>query len=349
MQVNKLKHRLEALDTKGVAWLVVAALVVYAAWTTYLLRSEPELKSADTSYTSEPVAAPDKQLVYYARLNNLNDVSPLSDTTGKAVPLPDKLIIKPGNYIFSGKEYALDKQGLYRFVDYWKGSEQRFVYDGDMEALLSAISWATVHGLSDVYFHRGNYKRELQSRKLSLACWGVSNLSRILLQENGVKARIVSVFAQAEKNRFSDGHAFVEAFDVATGRWFAYDLDHNVIPTDQGRRLSALEIYDRVAKGQPIEFMPLSGDPLSDASDLKFSEDFSAAFLYDRLASGPKSLRKFYKRVFQSIVIYDGDTKTYPVLDEQIEAPFRSYIAGLSDKYTWLSREQFEKRLYSDK
>lgn len=323
---------------------LVAVLMTYAIGVSFVafVESRPVV---DTAYRPKAQKRPGKQLVYYAAYDQTVKLAPLDVVPEDASPLPEAFVIATGVYTFEGRAYGLDEEGLFRFVDYWGDVQQRVVFRNDVEAFVSAISWATVHGLRDVYFHKIDWKAQLKIRKLSLACWNVSLLTKKLLAEQGIKARIVSAFTQEAPNNFDDGHALIEVYRKDLRKWVAYDLDNNVIPTAGGERLSALQILDRIRTGQSIDFETLSSDPLYDASDLNFA-GFDASFYADRMASGTGAIRDFYDRVFQAIVIYDGNRETSPVFSEEIDPKFRKYISSLGGEYTWLSRQAFTERLY---
>jgi hypothetical protein len=63
--------------------------------------------------------------------------------------LPDSLFINPGQYSYYGNNYNLEKAGVYRFMYPGVDNEQRIVYNGDVDTLLSSISWIVSHGNSD--------------------------------------------------------------------------------------------------------------------------------------------------------------------------------------------------------
>jgi hypothetical protein len=292
-----------------------------------------------------PVVSSEESLVYWAAHDRVAQLSPrvLRKTT-KAAPLPEELVIATGDYTFKGSAYRLEREGLYRFIQYGGDVQQRIVFGSDVEAFLSAISWATVHGLRD-NSSVTDWKNQLKFRKVAVTCWSVSLLAKKLLAERGIKARIVSVFTQEKSNNFSDGHAIIETYRKDLGKWVAYDIDNNVIPTDAGERLSVLEIFDLIRIKKPIDFKILSSDPLYDASDLNFA-GFDASFVYDKMASSARSIRDFYDRVFGAVAIFDENQKGAVIFAEEIHPVFREYILNQNSTYTWVSRQAFTERLY---
>lgn len=89
----------------------------------------------------------EKVIAYRCFYEVCEDV-PTSDSRSYS-ELPDTLIVQYGNYKIFDEVYSLNQDGLYRFV-YSGGMRQVIVWgEKEVEHLISALSWITIHGNED--------------------------------------------------------------------------------------------------------------------------------------------------------------------------------------------------------
>ena len=78
---------------------------------------------------------------------HMTEVTPSEAT--KALDLPDTLLIPSGAYRFHGRAYAIEQEGLYRFLAPMVENRQHIVFRREPWALLSDLCWLHSHGSRD--------------------------------------------------------------------------------------------------------------------------------------------------------------------------------------------------------
>lgn len=273
----------------------------------------------------------DRPIAYYFRGTEVREISSSESNQGET--LPDELIISPNSYQTYGQIYNLDQEGLYRFLDPPNSNQQRIVYQDNIEALMSAISWIASHGLAD----KGKSSEELlekaKTQKLSINC---GDVALFVLKNLNIKARIVTTLTLEEWNSYDTGHTMVEVFD--DGRWKVYDLDNNVRLLADGQPLNFLEFAERAASGD-YQIEKIADDAeYSVEGSKKAGYDYS--FYFEAIFSSEETLRQWYKRVIQVPLV--GEYPTYYFFDEVNRARIESYASN----YKFLTREEFMKKFY---
>ncbi|CUU85500.1 hypothetical protein [Campylobacter hyointestinalis] len=76
------------------------------------------------------------------------------------------LIIPPNNYIWGGGSYNMSTEGYYYLADFNRGISRNFiVYNDDVKALLSALSWLHVHGNLDEKLSKIDMFKKMMTKK----------------------------------------------------------------------------------------------------------------------------------------------------------------------------------------
>ena len=174
------------------------------------------------------------------------------------------LIVKGVSRVrFRGKVYAVDREGLYRFM-VMPQSVQNVISlrDGkSLVPLLKALSALQVHGnRHDVAPDQvGKLREKLRSEPwVSITCGTVSYLFAAILKDEGYKTRQVYALAPEElHNGYDDGHRIFEVFWPAADKWVLVDADMGLLFKDGGAFLDADEFGKRVKDGKKPEFFPL--------------------------------------------------------------------------------------------
>ena len=119
-----------------------------------------------------PGISMNESIVFYAFLEKIDLVNAKIEKCEKEIP--ERLIIPKGKYIFDGKTYDLDREGIYRFVFPGVENKQRIVFEKNIDALLSSIAWIFSHGnLDDEKTDEQILKKSLYSKN-SATCGTIS-------------------------------------------------------------------------------------------------------------------------------------------------------------------------------
>ena len=206
-----------------------------------------------------PGISMNEPIVFYAFLEKIELISEKSEKWNEKIP--EKLIIPKGKYIFDGKTYDLEKEGIYRFVLPGVENKQRIVFEKNIDALLSSIAWIFSHGnLDDEKTDKEILKKSLYS-KISATCGTISEWTINLLNENGVKARIVSSLTLESWNSYDNGHILIEVFKPDLKKWVVYDIDNDAYFTSNKIPLSLIEFVDKIPKDDfTIEYIARRND-----------------------------------------------------------------------------------------
>ena len=288
---------------------------------------------------SEPYDESDNRPVVFHLTGNVIVEVDSADLDG-GDPLPEDLIIKRGHYRFSGKEYLLTDEGLYRFVLPGRINLQRIVYDDDVDALLSAISWIGTHGYSDDEKSHQELSNKALNSKLLISCGPISNWGHFLMNDQDITTRIVGTLTLDEWNTYDNGHTLLEVWRDRWSKWVLYDLDNNAYFTSREDNvpLSLVEFSDLVTK-DGYEIIYLSSDTRVDVSDLSATSGYNYSFISETVQA---NIRDWYKRVIQVPLIYSESESIFYFTDTLNEQIIESY----SESYIGLDEIEFNKRFY---
>ena len=264
-----------------------------------------------------------------------------------ARPLPNELVISPGDYRAPGGTYSSREEGLYRFVVPGKTNEQRIVYEQDPFALMSALAWAVTHGTQDdgLTFHE--LRQEALTRKLTLTCGPLSEFARTLCEQAGLQARVVRVVTLDEHNGYDDGHVLLELRVRDLNRWVVFDLDNNasflrggVSPSAAHSGPTPLSVVEFVEAVRQDELLAvrLSGDTRLDVQGFK-GNGFDWTFFGEMVQA---DLRSWYKRVAQ-VALIPANGKYY-FCDEAA----REGLASEGSRFEYMAKKDFMAKFYPE-
>jgi hypothetical protein len=227
-------------------------------------------------------------------------VVPLEDENLKlpAPELPNTLIVPSGFYTFENKVYKLDQPGLYRFY-YFDNSkagnqsvtQQRIVFDGDVQALLSAIAWLSAQGERDNSLALEELEKKALSDKINVTCSRISKLGQKILSRVKIKSRLIQTYTLDDWNGYDDSHMMLEVFLPNKKKWVLYDLTAKSYFKSNGLLLSAVDLFHRVQKGD-FDLVSIANTGMSNFG--KFD------FLMEEIFNTPK---KWYKHIYQTVMI----------------------------------------------
>lgn len=282
-----------------------------------------------------------KPIVYWAYLDNIKTLKD-DEKILHAQPLPDSLIISAGDYFFSDKAYQLEDEGLYRFINPDSGNQQRIVYHENIDALLSALAWIYTHGNSDNSKSPVEIYEKAKHTKIFATCGGISKFIKTLLEDQGIKSRVVSTLTLEEWNTFDNGHTMIEVFREDYDKWVLYDLDNNVYFVNDEKPLSLLE-FVALIKTANYEIKHLASDTTLDVSNFKNKNGYEYAFYVERLHADERYLREWYERTIQIPLIHADDDILYFFNNAD-----RERIEDYSHRYQYMNEDQFLSQFYGN-
>ena len=254
--------------------------------------------------------------------------------------IPDQLIISPGTYNFADSKYSLKKEGLYRLIIPDRMNAQRIVYHGDIDALLSAVSWIVTHGDKDNGNTYIDPSEKAMHSKMFMTCLHVSAWARSLLTELNVKSRLVAGVTVDDWNSFDNGHSLIEVWRDKWNKWVLYDLDNNsyFLPHQGTVPLSLVE-FSQVVAISNYKIVSLSSDIRLDVSDFSSSNGFSYSFILEEINT---NIREWYRRVMQVPLIFDERSGKYLFMDQHNKDRVQSYLPI----YKYIDKTEFMGRFY---
>jgi len=280
---------------------------------------------------------PNKPYVYYAYLTNVSAIDAIKFENVNN--LPNSLIIKPGSYNFFNHTYNLGDEGLYRLIYPGLVNEQRIVYTGNLDVLLSSIAWIYSHGTSDNSKSYDEINIKALNSKIFGTCGKISPWMVELLENEGYKSRTISTMTLDAWNAHANGHTMIEVFHPYYQKWILYDMDNNIYFENNGIPLSTVE-FANVVPTNDYSIKYLANDSKLDISNFKDKEDYSWGFISESINANEETLRKWYQRAVQVVLIQEGNKFFF--FDERDIDRIQSYSA----KFKHLNQEEFMNKFY---
>jgi len=291
---------------------------------------------------SKPYSAEDnKPIVFHLVSIVVNRVHQSPIENGKSIPA--KLVIQPGVYNFLGDTYFLENEGLYRFLLPGKVNAQRIVYQDDLDALLSAISWIASHGNSDDRKSNKELSDKALHSKLFITCGDISQWAQYILNDRNVKSRLVAGLTIDDWNNYDNGHSLIEVWRGRWSKWVLYDLDNNsyFMPSEGNVPLSLLEFSQAIINND-YKIIHLSSDTRLDVSNFTSSDGYSYSLFSEGINT---NIRHWYRRVMQVPLIFDKSVNKYLFMDKRNKERIESYSA----RYKYIKDDEFVSMFYGIK
>ena len=281
-----------------------------------------------------------KPFAYYANLNDITRIFP-SKENFESKPLPNTLVIKPGIYTVFENIYDLKNEGLYRFVYPEIKNQQRIVYNGNVDALLSSIAWIYSHGNSDDNKSINEINTKALNSKIFGTCATISHWIQAILQNQGIKSRVVQTLTLDEWNTYDNGHTMIEVYREDFNKWILYDLDNNAYFSNEGIALSLIEFAEHV-KENDYEINYIASDVKLDVSNFLGKNGYEFAFFSESIISTEQTLRDRYQHIIQITLIGDVDNNYY-----FFDSDNRLKVEDYSSNYKYLNKKEFLNRFYN--
>lgn len=278
--------------------------------------------------TKDPYSADDNvPLVTYSIFDRVNFIK-VDDSDNNYTKLPDSLMIPAGNYSFYGRNYKLEKEGLYRFIYPGVDNEQRIVYNGSIDSLLSSISWMVTHGNSDDGLTTNALMQKATDSKLFITCGTVSTLTNKILERVGIRSRVVLGMTTEKWNNYDNGHTLIEVYRERYKKWVLYDLDNNCFFKRDKEPLSLVELSYLIANNQEYQIEEISKDTRLAVNSFKDKNGYSYEFYSESIIATKNSLKKWYRRVLQVPMINKGDHYFFHDYDSISKKKILTYSAN---------------------
>ncbi|MBC8871692.1 MAG: hypothetical protein H8E44_19875 [Planctomycetes bacterium] len=273
----------------------------------------------------------------------LTDVKRVVGTKAQedCLPLPDSLIISPGEYQFRDQAFALQEEGLYRFIEVGEEQQQRIVYQADLHALLSGIAWIVSHGNSDHGKSHEVLAEEAKTRKIFITCGPVSGWASRILGDHGIRARSATSLTLGHWNTYDNGHAMIEVYRKDLRKWVLYDVDGNCFFTWRETPLSLVEFAYAVMSDKPYEINKLANDTRLDVSNFKGNDGKADyAFFCERMNA---AVRQWYRRIVQVPMLHDAKLGRC-----FFDAANRQRIESYNKSFKYLEKGEFRRTFYGE-
>lgn len=274
----------------------------------------------------------------------------------KAVDLP--LIVDENCVVqFEDQYFELDKEGLYRFVNWGKVRYDHplgkpeiidsrksctavIQHKKDILSLLGSLAVLTVHGHTH---DNASHEERLARMKLggvALTCGSIANLTVTLLTEMGWKARVVQCCrTEGVYDTYNCGHLLCEFFWPKCNKWVLADVDTHQMFVKNGKYLNMAEVKELTDGRKPISLEPLTvpGLGLLDTAEVVTS-DFTGMSLFDHVLLDTDLLKEWYRQMFAAVSLAD-EWMVYCPDPKGRERVKRYYpFANFLDRNEWYER-----------
>ena len=205
---------------------------------------------------------------------------------------------------------------------------------------MSSIAWIYSHGNSD----NDKSIKELHDKalhsKIFGTCDNISHWVKHILDNHQIKSRVVQTLTLEDWYTYNNGHTMIEIYHPTLNKWVLYDLDNNAYFSVNQVPLSLLEFHESIYKeNYKIHF--LASDTKNDISNFTGNDEYDFAFLMESINSNENTLRDWYDRVVQVVIISDTENNYY-FYDQK----HREQIENYSNQYKFLEYDEFIQKFY---
>lgn len=277
-------------------------------------------------------------VAYMARFEQIHDLEPVE----YGAPLPDELIVPPGNYFIDGTAYDMTKEGLYRFLNINKNNRQVIVYQNDLLSLLSSLTWMHSHGLMDDPKKYDVLINIAKTRKIHQICGKFSYFCHRILSSLGIPCRVVVLLTLEKWNSYNNGHTLLEVFNGRS--WELWDVDQHCYFTKDGDILSAKDFLISCGKDEyQIKYTTPASAMASNDLD---TEGYDQTLLAEHFLVAPKSKRAWYRHCAQVLLIEVDGIFYFTCSSNEDRKRIESYPHHYLGILKCLEEQDFLKRFY---
>ena len=261
---------------------------------------------------------------------------PAADAPGEAAGLADSIFQPSGFVSVDGCVFDLREEGVYRFYRLPRLSEQRIVWHGDLDSLLSMLSYLWVYGNDDDPLETEAALAAAHRRVIVASCTLLARLAIAVLEAGRITARPVALISLDAWGGQDDGHTLVEVRSSEEG-WFLYDPSLHLCIVENGRRLCLVDAVGSL-KRRRAALERLTGNA---GHGLFRAHGFDHGFWVDERFGSDAILYDWYHRMAGVPLVGDGATYAFPA--DGLAASDRERLAR---RYRTVSRDAFLSRYY---
>ena len=261
---------------------------------------------------------------------------PSASAPNEASNLADDIFQPPGFVAVEGSVFDLREEGVYRFYRLPRLSEQRIVWHGDLDSLLSMLGYLWFYGPVDDQMESAAAVAAVRRRVVVSTCTPLAHLAVTILAAGNVAARPVALITLDPWGGQDDGHTLVEVWSVGSG-WFLYDPSFNLCFVQDNQRLSLVDAVEALKRRQ-VALQSLPGN-VGHAPYRARGYDYG--FWVDERWQSEAMLYDWYRRIAGAPLVGCGGT--YAFVAEGLGANDRE---RLSRRYRAMTRDEFLTSFY---
>lgn len=277
---------------------------------------------------------------------DLSGVSALAQKNNgeHGTPLPRSIVIQPGRYNFCGVNYDCLTPGVYRFISPQHRNQQHVILDiKDPMSSAILLSFLSVRG----NFDNRKLTKELEqisvNRFLSLTCGQNCLFCQIILQDNGIKSRIVHSHTHDALNSYNNGHTLIEVFSPQYERYILVDIDKKCTFIQNKNPISLYEYGLAIYNDHSVDIKFHSPVTMVDLSSfVEKSTAFNYCFTEYSFYSSKAALRECLSRICQVPMMSENGTTFACAWDQEIERK----LSKINPAWVILDESDFQKRFY---
>ena len=261
---------------------------------------------------------------------------PVAKAPGEVGSLADTIFQPSGFVAVDGSVFDLREEGVYRFYRLPRLSEQRIVWHGDLDSLLSMLGYLWVYGNVNDPMETEAALAAVSRRVIVASCTPLARLAVAVLEAGNFTARPVALISLDTWGGHDDGHTLVEVRSSETN-WFLYDPSFHLCVVENGHRLCLVDAIGSLKRRQ-ASLERLTG---SVRHGLFRVRGFDYGFWVDERFESDAILYDWYRRMAGVPLV--GDGKTYAFAADGLAASDRE---RLSRRYRMVNRDAFLSRFY---
>lgn len=287
--------------------------------------------------------ANDPVLVYRQDLSGVTALVQKNNGEHSA-PLPKGIVMQPGRYHFCGGCYDCLIPGVYRFISPQHRNQQHVVLDVK-DPVLSAIllSFLSVRGNNDDRKLNKELEQIAANRFLSLTCGQNCLFCQMILQNYGIKSRIVYSHTNDELNSYNNGHVLLEVYSLQYEKYILVDIDKKCTFIQNMNLLSLYEYGLAIHNKHSVDINFHSPVAMIDLSSfVEKSTVFNYCFIEYSFYSSEASLRECLSRICQIPIMMEHGKIFACAWDQEIEKK----LSKINPAWAILDESDFQKRFY---
>ncbi|MBC7864474.1 MAG: hypothetical protein IAF38_15980 [Bacteroidia bacterium] len=251
------------------------------------------------------------------------------------------LVLTQGFHKIGGSFFYFEEPGLYFFSFPFQKNSLRIVVGKDAIENALLISNTIIRGNKDDEQSLKHLKKEVLDRFLVLTCTYACIFVQHILNETGIKSRLVMTLTAEEENQYNDGHTLLEVYDTAIKKYVLVDIDKKcVFESDNGEKMDLLSFTGAIKNEAKIRIVSAAGFPKLDwAGFCAVDSGFNFQFIEQMFCYDEQQQLNLYKRICNLPVIM-ADNKYFSV------SSATEVKNSWKNKLNFLPVEEFRQKFY---